>query len=98
MFDVCTNNLGESGEEVGTRSRELIATNEPAVITKAALGPVVVEDSKGDGGFPNSPCTNESNGFEVFGETGNLLDQLTASETGPGRWRRRFSKRKTTQM
>ena len=62
MFDVCTNNLGESGEEVGTRSRELIATNEPAVITKAALDPIVVEDSKGDGGFPNPPAPMRATG------------------------------------
>ena len=98
MFDACTDDLGESGEEVGTRSRELIATNESAVIAKAVLDPIVVEDSKGDGGFPNPPRTDESNRFEVFGETDNLLNQFTASETGPRRRRRRFSKSDTTQM
>ena len=98
MVDACTNNLGESGKEVGTRSRELIATNESAVITKPILDPIVVEHGKGDGRFPNPPCADESNRFEVFSQTGNLLDQFAASETGPGRRRRRFSKRDTTQM
>ena len=98
MFDTCTNNLGESGEEVGTRSRKLIATNESAVIAKAVLDPIVVEHSKGDGSLPNPPCTNESDGFEVFSQTSNLLNQFVASKTDPGRRRRSFSKRDTTQM
>ena len=98
MFDACTDDLGESGEEVGTRSWELIATNESAVIAKAVLDPIMVEHRKGDGGFPNPPCTDESNGFKVFSQIGNLLNQFAASETGPGRRRWKFSQRNTTQM
>ena len=81
-----------------TRSRELIATNEPAVIAKPALDPIVVEDSEGNGCLPNAPCADESDGFEVFSEADDLFDQFVASKTGPG-WRgRRFSWiRDTTQ-
>ena len=98
MFDARANNLGESGEEVDTRSRELIATNESAVVSKPVLDPIMVEHSKGDGCFPNAPCADESNGLEVFSESDDLLDQFVASEAGPAPWGRRFSQRDTKQM
>ena len=67
-----------------TRSWELIAMNEPAVIAKPALDPIVVEDSEGNGCFPDSPCTDESDGFKVFSESGDFLNQFVAPKTGPG--------------
>ena len=81
-----------------TRSRELIATNEPAVIAKPALDPIVVEDSEGNGCLPNASCADKSNGLKVFSESDNLLDQFIASEAGPGPWGRRFSQKDTAQM
>ena len=97
VFDACTNNLRESGEEIDTRGCELVTTNEATVIAKPGLDPIVVEDSEGDGRFPDAPCTDESNRFEVFSETDDLLDQFSASETCPGLRGRRFSQRDTTK-
>jgi hypothetical protein len=71
-----------------TRSWELVATDESTVIAKPGLDAIVVKDGESDGCFPDPPCANEGDGFEVFGETNELLDQLVASETGPG-WRGR---------
>ena len=70
------------------RSRELITTDESTVITKPVLDAIVVEDGESDRGFSNTPCANESNGFEVLCETNDLLDEVVASETGPERWGR----------
>ena len=67
-----------------TRSRELIATNEPAVIAKPVLDAIMVEDSEGNGCLPNAPCADESDGFEVFSESDDLFDQFVASKTSPG--------------
>jgi hypothetical protein len=86
VFDPRTDDLGETGEEMSARSRELVAADESTVIAKPFLDAIVVEDSEGDGCFPDPPCTDESDGFEVFGNSDDLLDQLPASETGP--WRR----------
>jgi hypothetical protein len=86
VFDSRTDDLGETGEEMSARSRELIATDESTVLAKPFLDAIVVEDGEGDGCFPDPPCTDESDGFQVFSESDDLLDQLFASETGP--WRR----------
>ena len=88
VFDTSTKNLGESGEEMDPRCRELIATDESAVVAKSILDAIVVEDSEGDGRFSNPPCTDESDRLEVFRETDKFLNQLIAPETGPGQWRR----------
>jgi hypothetical protein len=79
--------LGKAAEEMTTRSWELVATDESAVLPKALLDAVVVEESSSDGRLPDPPCADESDGCEVLGETNDLLDQLVASETGPRRWR-----------
>ena len=57
-----------------TRCRELITTDESPVIAVLVLNAMVMENSEGDGRFPNPPCTNESDGFKVFSETDNLFD------------------------
>ena len=66
------------------RSRELIATNESAVLAKSFLDAIVVEDREGEGCFPDPPCADESNWFQVFNESDDLLDQPFASKTGLG--------------
>ena len=68
---------------MGTRRRELIATDESSVFAKSSFDPIVVKDGEGDGCFPDSPCTDESDGFQVFGESDDLLDQFIAPETMP---------------
>ena len=89
VFDACADDLGESAEEMSTRGGELVAADEPAVISEPLLDSIVVEDGQGDGCFPDPPWTDESDWGEVLCETDNLLDQIVASETGPrlrGRW------------
>ena len=68
---------------MSTRSRELVATDEPAVLAEPLFDTIVVEDSQNDGCLPDPPCADESDGCEGFGEANDLLDQLVASETGP---------------
>jgi hypothetical protein len=70
---------------MGLGSWELVAADEPPVIAKSVLDPIVVEDGQSDGGFADSACTDESDWFEVFSETQDLLDQLIPSETDPRR-------------
>ena len=67
VLNPCTNDLGESGEEMRARCRELIATDEPTVIAKPLFDPVVMEDGESNGCFPDPPRANESDRFEVFG-------------------------------
>ena len=73
---------------MGTRSRELVTSDEPAVIPKPNLYAIVVEDGQGDRGFPDATCTDESGWGEVLSETDDLIDKLFTPETGPGWWRR----------
>ena len=78
---------------MGARRGELVAADEPAVISKSLLDPIVMEDSQSDGSFADPPWTDESEWSEVFSKADDLLDQLVTSETGP-RWRgREFSGR-----
>ena len=69
---------------MNTGSRELVTTNKSTVVAKPVLDPIVVEDSEGNGCFPDSPCTDESDGFKVFSESGDFLNQFVAPKTGPG--------------
>ena len=59
---------------MGTRGRELIATDESTIIAKSFLNAMVVQDSEGDGCFPNPPCANESDRFKVFSETNDIFN------------------------
>ena len=86
IFDPRTDDLGESGKEVGPRSRELIATDESSVLAKSFLDPIMVEDGERNRCLPNPPRTDESDGFQIFSQSNNLFDQLAASKAGP--WRR----------
>jgi hypothetical protein len=73
---------------MSTGSQELVTTDESAVIAESVLDAIVVEEGESDGGFSDSPCANKGDGFEVFGETDELLDQLVTSKTCPGWWGR----------
>ena len=76
---------------------ELVATDEPTVVSEPFLDAIVVEDSQSDGGFPNPPCTDESDWGEIFCEVDDLFDQIVAPETGPRQWRGKFSRRDAMQ-
>ena len=65
-----------------TRGGELVATDEPTVVSKPFLDPIVVEDGQSDGGFPDPSWTDESDWSEGFCEANDLLDQLVATKTG----------------
>ena len=76
---------------MGTRSWELITTDESTVLAESVFDPTVVENSESNGRFPNPSCTDESDGFEPFGESDDLVDQPFTSETIPGRRRGQFT-------
>ena len=54
VFDVSTSNFRKSVQEVGSQSRELVATDESPVIAKPFLDAIVVEDGQGHGRFPDA--------------------------------------------
>ena len=72
---------------MSVRGREFIATNEPTVMTKPLLDPIVLKNGQGDGGLANSASTNEGDWSKVLSKIDYLLDQLVASEEGPW-WQR----------
>ena len=55
VFDIRANDLGEAVEKVGTRWGELVATDEPAVVTEPLFDAIVVEDSQDNGSLADSP-------------------------------------------
>ena len=77
---------------MSTRGGELVATDEPAVISKPLLDSIVMEDGQSDGCFPNPPWTDESDWSEIFCEANDLLDQVVTSKTGSRPWGRWLSK------
>jgi len=80
VFYAGADGLGELREEIGKGRREFVAMDKSAVVAKSFFDAVVVKDGEGDSGFPDSPCTNESNGLESVDEFNDLLDQGVASE------------------
>ena len=48
VLDACTDDLGETDEEVGARSRKLVATNESTVVTKPVPDAIVVKNGESD--------------------------------------------------
>ena len=57
---MCTDGLGKSVEEVGIRCKELVATDEPAVVTETLFDAIVMEDGESDGCFSDPPWTDEN--------------------------------------
>jgi len=64
---------------------KLVAADEPTVVAEPLLDAIVMENGQSNGRLPDPPCTDESDWSEVLSETNDPLDQLVASETGPGR-------------
>ena len=52
----------------------IITADESSIPAKSFSDASVVEDSKGNGCLSNSSCPDESDGFEVFGESDDLLN------------------------
>ena len=77
---------------------ELIAADESTLVTEPLPDTIVMEDSESNGGFSDSPWTDESDWSEIFSETNDLFDQLVTSKTGPRRRGRRFSRRDAKQI
>ena len=73
---------------MSARRGELVAADEPTVVTESLSDAIVMEDSESDGGLADSTDANEGDGCEVFDQTDDLLNQLVTSEAGPRRrWR-----------
>jgi hypothetical protein len=98
VFNPCADDFGESGEEMGAGSRKLIAAYKSTVVAKSFFDPIVVEDREGNGRLPDPPSANQSDGFEVFSESDDFLNQLATSETIPRRRRRKFTGRNAMEM
>ena len=92
VFDACTGNFRKPAQEIGSRSRELVATDESPVTTKPFLDAIVVEDGQCYRRFPDTTSTDESDWTQIFRKGNDAFDEIVASETGPGRRGRRFSK------
>ena len=73
--------------------RELVATDEPAVVTEPLLDLIVVENPQGNRRFSDPSGADESDRAKAFSEIYCLLDQLVASKEDPWWRRRRFSRR-----
>ena len=77
---------------MGTRRRKLIAADKSTVLPESFFDPIVVEGSEGNRCFPDPSCADEGDGFEVFSQPDDLLNQVAASETGLRRRGRGFTK------
>ena len=53
---------------------ELVATDKPEVVSEALPDLTMVENSQGDGCFPDSASTDESDWTKIFSETDDLLN------------------------
>jgi hypothetical protein len=69
------------------------AEYESTVPAEPLLDPIVVEESQSNGSFPDPRCTNESDGFETFSESDELIENVVASETGSRRRGRQFTRK-----
>ena len=86
VLDACPNDRRESTEEMRGRGGELIASDEPAVDAKPFLDAIVMKDGQGNGSLANPADTNEGDRSEVLRKTGDLRDQLVASEEDSWWW------------
>jgi len=73
------------------RSGELVAADEPTIITESLPDAIVVEDGQSGARLADSAGPDESEWGEVFRQADDLLDQLAAAKVGPRRWGWRFS-------
>ena len=63
VFDSSTDDLGESGKELGTRRREPIAADESAVISKRLLDTIVGRTARAMDVFPIPPAPMSAMGL-----------------------------------
>ena len=98
VFDPSTNGFGEAGKEMNARRGELIAADESTVTAKPFFDAMMVEDGECNRCFPDPPCTDEGDGFEVFGKTDDLFDQLLTPETDSRWWGRHLSRKDAVEM
>ena len=70
-------------EEVGERGGELVASDEPAVVTETVFDAVMMENGESYGCLANPTSTNESERNEVFCQTDELPDELISSKEVP---------------
>ena len=59
---------------MSTGGWELVAADEPAVVAKSLLDPILVENGQGNRGFPDPASTDESDWTKVSGEMHDLLN------------------------
>ena len=59
---------------MGEGGGELVASDDPPIVTETLLDAVVVEDRQSDGCFANPPWTDESDWGEAFCEVNDLVD------------------------
>ena len=78
-------------KKIGRQGRELVATDEPPVVTKSSFDAIVVEDSQSNGRFSDATGTNQRDGSQVLRKANDTLDEFFASKTSFRRWGRRFS-------
>ena len=86
MFNTRTDDHGEAVEEMCERGGELVATNEPAVITKTLLDAIAVEDGQGGARLANSASPDEGDWSQTFCQIKYCPDQLATSKVGPRWW------------
>ena len=76
---------------MGEGGGELVASDDPPIVTETLLDAVVVEDCESDRCFADPSWTDQSDWGQVFSETNNLLNQIITSTAGPWRWGRGFT-------
>ena len=81
---------------MNSRRWELVTADESAVIAKPFLDAIMVKNLECDGCFPDPPCTNQSDRFQVFCKPDNVVDESVTSEASPG-WRGREFPNKDTK-
>ena len=59
---------------MSARGGELVAADEPTVVSEPLLDAVLMEDGQSDGRFSDPPWTDECDWSEVFNEADDLLD------------------------
>ena len=67
------------------RCWELVASDEPAILTKPLLDTIVMEDGQSDGRLANPASTDERDWGGTFCKGDDLLDQIVTSETNSRR-------------
>ena len=71
----CTNDFGESVEEMNERGGKLVATDKSATVTETLLDAIIVEDCQGGTRLADSAGTYEGHrSAKVFDQTDDLFD------------------------